>query len=169
MKASILIGTLTVLLFGLSPGLVGAAHAFSTAETGCPTLAPTSVSGTSSTVRGMLIPRGATSLLLCRYQGLNPSATARHLERERSLRDTAQIVQVTSELNTLPMPSGVIHCPMDDGSEITATFSYEHAASLTASIGLTGCRTVSRGKLVRSAGGPGGSRLIERLTSLLDA
>jgi hypothetical protein len=166
-RARVLLRTAAVLVLGSTAGLVGTAHAVSSTGAGCPALAPASISGTSVSARGVFVPRGATTLLLCRYQGLNPPATAHRLVRGRRLRTAKQIAQLAAELDALPLPTGVIHCPMDDGSEITATFGYKGAASLTASIGLTGCRTVSRGKLVRTAGGAGGSLLIERLTALL--
>jgi hypothetical protein len=131
------------------------------AAVGCPATAP---AASTVAVSGVLVPKGATTVLLCRYRGLNPAATARRLARSRLL--SSGLAQLIAEFDALPKASGVVHCPMDDGSEITATFRYP-AAAIRVDIALTGCRTVSRGRLVRSASGPAGTRLIDRLTSLL--
>jgi hypothetical protein len=56
---------------------------------------------------------------------------------------------------------------MDDGSEITATFRYPERAALTVDVGLTGCRTISRSNLTRTASGTEGTRLIDQLTALV--
>jgi hypothetical protein len=149
-------------------GLAIAAGAVETGPTGsdCPTTAPMPATGSTGSARGVLVPTGASSLLLCRYHGLNPPATAHRLERARLLTAAKQIAELTTELDALPQPSGVVHCPMDDGSEITATFDYPHTRSATVDVGLTGCRTVSRGKLIRTAGAAAGSRLIDQLAAL---
>jgi hypothetical protein len=148
-------------------GFATGANAVSTDEqgsAGCPTTAPTP--NASQPAEGLLAPKGATSVLLCRYHGLNPSTTAHHLERARLLTAANQVAQLTTELDALPRASGVTHCPMDDGSELTAVFAYPRAATATVYVGLTGCRAVSRGRLVRSAAGPAGTRLLARLSAL---
>ncbi len=134
--------------------------------TGCPSSAPTPTPVATDPVHGVLVLPGATTVLLCRYRGLNPAASAHRLERARLLTAAKQLTQLTAEFDALPQLSGVIHCPMDDGSEITALFGYARAAPATVYVGLSGCRTVSRGQLVRSASGPAGSRLIAELSAL---
>ena len=157
------------LALGATAGL-----ATGTDPAGCPTTAPTPPTPTPPTptpnashpARGVLVVKGATKILLCRYDGLNPAATAHHLERARLLTAPRQVTQLTTELDALPQVSGVMHCPMDDGSEITAMFSYPRTSAATVYVGLTGCRSVSRGRLVRSASGPAGSRLFAQLSAL---
>jgi|SRR5579862_6945741 len=134
--------------------------------TGCPELVPPTVRPTLHS-SGRLVPFGAQTLLLCRYRGLNAGAGARRLRSARLLRIRAQIEAIAALLNALPQISG-IHCPMDDGSEIVASFSYPGGARLVVQIGLTGCRTVTSTRLpVRTASGPSGARLITRLERLV--
>lgn len=137
------------------------------ATSGCAATAPTQATGSSHPGSGVLVPQGAVAVLLCRYQGLNPPATAHHLERAHLITAAARVGQLTTAFNALPRAAGVYHCPMDDGSEITATFRYRHALPAAVAVGLTGCRTVSRGNIVRTASGAAGSRLISQLSALV--
>jgi hypothetical protein len=137
------------------------------AQAGCPERSPAATSTASRAASGALVPKGATSLLLCRYHGLNPSATADRLERSRLIKADAEIAQLTAELDKLPASTGVIHCPMDDGSEIAARFEYPRQSDVSVIVGLTGCRTVSRDGLARAASGPAGTRVINQLMTLV--
>src|SRR5579862_4984692 len=106
-----------------------------------------------------LVPPGATAVLLCRYRGLNPPATAHRLVRGKVVTNTAEVKRLAAELNGLPKAHGRIACPMDDGSELVASFTYPDAAPATVSVGLTGCRMVTNGRITRSASTAAGSRL----------
>src|ERR1700722_1695203 len=104
-------------------------------------IAPTTLAASANTRE--LVPPGATQVLLCRYHGLNPASTAHRLVRGRLVTNRAEVQRLASELTALPKTRGRIACPMDDGSEIAVEFSYSHSASVTVTVGLTGCRTVS--------------------------
>lgn len=154
-------------LFAASVSAGTNAQRSGSAAVNCPSVAPKEVSSGSHSASGVLVPKGATTLLVCRYRGLNPPATAGRLARARLLTTAKRLAQLTAELDALPQSSGVVHCPMDDGSEITATFRYPQQAAVTIEVGLTGCRTVSRGNLTRTASSAAGSRLIDQLTALV--
>jgi hypothetical protein len=130
-------------------------------------IAPKPLSSTTPSSGGALVPRGATSLLLCRYHGLNPTRTARRLARARLVTSGARIGSLTAEFDSLPKLGRGILCPLDDGSEIVATFRYPRARADVVDVGLTGCRVVSNGRLSRTATGPAGMRLLAQLTVLV--
>jgi hypothetical protein len=142
-------------------------HGAHPAVPGCPAIAPKLPSATPSS-RGELVPAGATSLLLCRYHGLNPAVTARRLEGMRLVTAAPRIAQLAVELDALPkLPRGIIACPFDDGSEIVATFRYPRARADVVDVGLAGCRVVANGRLSRTAIGAAGVRLLAQLTALV--
>jgi len=114
-----------------------------------------------------LVRPAATRLLLCRYRGLNPGSTALRLRSSRLLTDRPVIASIASMLNALPRERTGIHCPMDDGSAIIATFSYPRGDERVVRIGLSGCLTVTGASPpVRTAITPGGARLIATLERL---
>jgi hypothetical protein len=133
----------------------------------CPPVAPgLAVPGAGAT--GSLVRAGARSLLLCRYRGLNPAATAHRLRASRLVTAHAEIAALTAGLNALPSLSGPVNCPLDDGSEIVATFRYAAGGDDVVRIGLTGCRLVTGRRLpVRFASGPAGQRLLAQLAALV--
>jgi hypothetical protein len=141
--------------------------ASSVASPGCSKLAPAPLTSTKPYGRGLFVPQGASSLLLCRYYGLN-AQLPRHLQRERLVTSAAPIAQLTAEVNALPpLPQG-IHCPFDDGREIVTTFRYPRRGEAVVSVGLTGCRVVSNASFAaRTATGQAGSRLLAQLTVLV--
>jgi hypothetical protein len=143
----------------------GAGRARAASE-GCAATAPATASPTHPGT-GTLVPHGANSLLLCRYRGLNPASTAHRLARARRVTATSELARLTGELDALPNAGNLVHCPMDDGSEITATFSYPRAASVVVTVDLTGCRTVGNGRVTRTAASAAGGRLIDQLTALV--
>jgi hypothetical protein len=132
-----------------------------------PRCAGTAPTLTASANRLELVPPGATQVLLCRYHGLNPATTAHRLARGKLITNAAEVKRLTKEIDGLPKTRGRIACPMDDGSEFLARFQYPHSGPTTVSVGLTGCRTVTNGRLTRSAASTAGSRLVAQLTSLL--
>lgn len=133
----------------------------------CPNLAPAPLASTKPHGRGLLVPKGATWVLLCRYRGLNSQAP-RRLERERLVTSRAQIARLTAEFDALPpLPHG-IHCPFDDGREIVTTFRYPSRGEDVVSVGLAGCEVVSNGSFPpRTATGQAGSRLLAQLMALV--
>ncbi len=99
--------------------------------------------------------------------GLHPAWPLRTGSRGEAIANAAEVTRLTKEIDGLPKAHGRIACPMDDGSELVASFEFPHSGPATVSIGLTGCRTVTNGRLTRSAAGAAGSRLVAQLTSLL--
>ena len=123
--------------------------------------------------RMRLAPRGATSIQLCRYSGLNarPPLT---LDRMRLLRAPRLIAELIGQFDRLPAPPrGAIPCPADDASQIVALLGYPHGRTVPVSVGLTGCRSVTNGTVQRTASGSGtpptfGPRLVRHLQRLLN-
>jgi hypothetical protein len=145
---------------------LAATDASARAATTCPATAPT-LTAPARPGSGALAPTGATSVLLCRYHGLNPAATAHRLSGSRLVTAKAKVSRLLTELDALPPAPRGIHCPLDDGSELTARFAYVHAAAVLVTLNLTGCRTVTNGRVSRTASGSAGSRLIEQLSALV--
>jgi hypothetical protein len=120
-----------------------------------------------------LAPRGASSIELCRYSGLNawPPLT---LDRMRLLRAAHLIAGLVGQLDRLPAPpSGATACPADDASQIVALLAYPHGRTVPVSVGLTGCRSVTNGTVQRTASGFGtpptfGPQLVRHLQHLLN-
>jgi hypothetical protein len=122
--------------------------------------------------RRTLAPAGASSILLCRYGGLNarPPLT---LDRMRLLRAPGLIKELIRQLDRLPAPpKGPTACPADDGSQIVALLGYSGGRTVPVSIGLSGCETVTNGTVARTAFGFGsppafGPQLLRHLKRLL--
>ena len=133
----------------------------------CPLIgAPTAVSarpGASTT----LVPGGASSLLLCSYRGLNPPGQAHRLVGQRLLSAPAQVAGFARQFDELRPPPPLVSCPMDDGSEVVATFLYGDAPPDPVTVGLSGCEIASNGTLTRTASLPPGPALLGRLKALV--
>jgi hypothetical protein len=114
-----------------------------------------------------LVPSGADTLLLCRYGGLNAGPNTGRLAASVTVKAAATLARLTSDFNALPRQRAGLHCPMDDGSAIIASFGYGHAAPDPVQLGLKGCRAVSNGRLTRTASSPTGHALVSLLGRLL--
>jgi hypothetical protein len=147
----------------LSLGYAGA----SSGAASCPPREPHLLVPTSKGPR-LLVRPSAASVLLCRYRGLNPQATALRLRSSRLISERAELAPIVTALNGLPTATSGFHRPMDDGSAILLRFFYAHAAVTAVRVGLTGCRTVTGPYLpLRTAVSPAGARLISKLERLL--
>jgi len=158
-----------LLLFSLvaSALALGYGSAGARATTNCPVHEPQPLIPMRKGPR-LLVRPGATSVLLCRYRGLNPRATALRLRSSRLITRHSELASVVTGLNGLSVAKGVLNCPMDDGSAILVRFSYPHRAATTVRIGLTGCRTVTGAYLpLRTAASPDGARLVAELERLV--
>ncbi len=87
--------------------------------------------------------------------------------RGKLVTDAAEVKRFVTELDGLPKLQGRVPCPMDDGSEITAGFRYARATPVAVTVGLTGCRNVSNGRLSRTAASTTGARLVDQLMRLV--
>jgi hypothetical protein len=151
----------------LACGVAAAAPAVGRASPAlCASVAPR-LAAPSGGPSGSLVRAGARSLLLCRYNGLNPAATARRLRSSRQVTAHREIAALVAELNALPSLPKLVNCPFDDGGEIVATFAYKNG-DMVVLVGLTGCRVVRGSRPpVRTAGSPGGQRLLADLAALV--
>ena len=118
--------------------------------------------------RTVLVPRGANSLLLCRYLGVNhPLQVVGTLAGSRTIRAVSTTAGLTRQFNALPQVPRFIHgCPAGDGSFILAFFRYRAAPTDPVRVDIDGCRTVTNGFLKRRAVFPPGVHLIAELRQL---
>lgn len=114
--------------------------------------------------RQRLAPARASAIRLCRYAGPNARRPFA-LIGSRVVRGGRLVSGLVGELDTLrPLPKGVISCPEDDGSQMLALLAYPSRQVVTISAGLTGCRIVTNGSVVRTASG---SQLVGQLEGLV--
>jgi hypothetical protein len=114
-----------------------------------------------------LVPAGAQGVLLCSYRGLNPPGQPHRLIAERTLTDPSEVAALTGQFDALRAAPPLVACPMNDGSEIVATFLYRQAPPDAVAVGLSGCEIVSNGHVSRTGSLPPGPALLGRLTGLI--
>jgi hypothetical protein len=162
-----------VLLLVALPALLvldaAAPAAGDTSSASCSLQLPSSIAAPPNlAARGTLVPLGARTLLLCEYGGLGAGPNSGRLAAADLVTARSSIVAVTRSFDALKNASHTtFHCPMDDGSAITATFEYPEAKADVVRLELTGCQTVSNGKLLKSAASAAGKLLVGRLRHLL--
>jgi hypothetical protein len=132
------------------------------APAGCPALPPTPAGGGPGV--GPVLSGSLAAMRLCRYGPL----PARRLEGQVVTRSHPLIASIYKGLNALlPVPAGPTMCPADIGSEILIRARYRSGKTATVTVALSGCRTVTRGRVERSAEiSPGGAALLARLERL---
>ena len=147
--------------------LAAASHAAAAASPRCALREPGVVAPAGA--QRPLVRPGAIGVLLCRYRGLNPAATALRLRSSRRLTDRSEIASITTSLDRLPREKARIACPFDDGSAILATFAYSDGAAAVVRVGLRGCQTVTGAHppARTAATTPAGARLIARLERMV--
>ena len=116
----------------------------------------------------VLVPRGANSLLLCRYLGVDhPLQVVGTLAGSRTIRAVSTITRLRRQFNELPQAPRFGHgCPAGDGSFILAFFHYRRAPADPVRVDIDGCRTVTNGFLKRRAVFPPGAHLIAELRQM---
>ena len=137
----------------------------------CAGTAPTRIAPNPwSQARAQLAPGDATSVRLCRYAGLN-GHPPRSLLRSRLITRRSAVAGLVQAFDRLPAATGTFNCPVDDGSAIVALLAYPHGRTVTISVGLRGCQSVTNGDARRTASGTNGQpgpalvAQLERLTS----
>jgi hypothetical protein len=87
-----------------------------------------------------LVPTGATSVLLCEYNVLNPPL---RLVAEQTVTNAAVVDRLTSESNSgsVPPPGTAQSCPADIGQDVDAYFVYQGKA-LWLWVDMTGCNPI---------------------------
>lgn len=163
MKGLVLVGVVALLALGVSASAGG-----KTPAAACPIQIPNTLTTPNQAARGALVPTGARSLLLCDYGGLNAGSNSGRLAASVAVSNASLIELLARSFDTLRASRGVFHCPMDDGSEITATFAYPVAAADVVRVDLTGCQTVTNGKVIKSAASAKGQALIARLQRIAE-
>ena len=119
------------------------------------------------------MPSRPTAIRLCRYSGGNDRPSGK-LVRGRLIVNRAVVIPLVREFNRLPpVPSGVIACPGDDGSEVVALFAYPHGRRVAVALKKTGCEGVTNGDFEDIADGFGraaqfGPQLVAKLQRLTE-
>lgn len=162
-RSSVAWSALATLALGFGASGPVAAAASPAAPAGCPAVAPTPAGVVLG--QGPVLSGSVVAMRLCRYGAL----PARRLEAQHLTRSHKVIADLYRQLNALvPAPAGPTSCPLDNGSEIVLLARYRSGQTAKVTIALTGCRTVTRGRVARSAefspGGPALLAHLERLT-----
>jgi len=108
--------------------------------TACPSSAPPQPQTPASNEQ-VLVPTGATSVLLCDYETLNPPLG---LNAERTITDSAMLARLTEEANSgsVPSPGTAQSCPVDLGQDVDAYFSYPTGEVLWLWVDMGGCTPI---------------------------
>ena len=101
-------------------------------------------------------PSAPRSVVLCRYRGLDSDpGRSLTLARARRLGPEPALSTIAARLNALkpwPFTGGLpTSCPADDASQVIAHFGYTSGAISAVTVGLTGCNTVTNGRIDRTA------------------
>lgn len=104
-----------------------------------------------------LVPRGAISLTVCRYNGLAGAPRSVRAVGPNKLvaagvtGDQTMIAKVTAELDAIrpTRPGAAFGCPADFGSKLLAFFAYRSRAGDVVTIDLSGCNTITNGHVRR--------------------
>jgi hypothetical protein len=118
-----------------------------------PVVAKTPVAGNS------LVPPGAVSLTVCRYNGLkgDPQSVRgikpHKLAAAGTTGNKRMIAKVTAELDGIrpTRPNARFGCPADFGTKLLAFFAYPSRRGDVVTIGLSGCNTITNGRVRRLA------------------
>jgi hypothetical protein len=133
----------------------------------CPTSDRVVPRTTVAGARRELVPARATSVLLCRYRGLNPYRKRFRLLGSGTVRAASKVAHLGAQLNALKVAGpGPIACPNDDGSLIVAYFRYRDGSRDVVRVATTGCEVVSNGPVSRSAAVAPGPHLLTELDAL---
>ena len=167
LAVAIALGLALLVVVGATTGAGATAGAVVSSVTSCPasdrTVPRTTVPGATRE----LGPVGATSLLVCRYRGLNPYRKRFRLLGSGTVRAASRLAHLALELNALKViPPGPIACPADDGSLIVAYFRYRDGSLDVVRIATTGCQDVSNGPVSRWAAVAPGPHLLTELGAL---
>jgi hypothetical protein len=88
------------------------------------------------------VPGSPTRLTITRYAGLNaprPDAAT----HSATIDNAATVQSLAREINRLPLVTGVVHCPMDDGSHLKLVFRDANGTAHHVRVGLRGCQSVT--------------------------
>ncbi len=123
----------------------------------CPSNDRTAIVAKAPAAGASLVPRGAVSLTVCRYNGLagDPRSVhgvaARKLVAAGTTGNSSMIAKVTTELDAIrPTRPGVSYgCPADFGTKLMAFFAYPSRRGDVVTVDLSGCNTITNGHVHR--------------------
>ena len=150
--------TVALALLALSGALAAAAPARADHSAGYRHVCPRHNAGGPPSplpeARTTLVPPGATSVLLCRYQGSRPSrGRAFALAWTTRIKSRAAVDDFVRDVNALPAypPGAVMSCPPDyDGSRVIGWFHYRDVRDAPVVFMLGDCRPVRNGYVLRN-------------------
>ena len=148
---------------------VAATHAAATTAP-CPTHPASTVSPNRWPPAHLkLLPPGATTLRLCRFDGYAGTSPPK-LASSSEITSTKLIAQLTHDLNALPAYLKLaLPCPMDNGAQVDVLATYRDGEHVTVDYESTGCNRVTNGDVVRIANGYRDEALAARLRRELGA
>jgi hypothetical protein len=96
----------------------------------------------------VLVPIGATEVLLCRYYGTMPSEARSYKLAGDRLGGVPLARTLAREFDELKsVPPGVYYCPSDDGAALYAFFRYKASPEESVRVELSGCTGASNVRL----------------------
>jgi hypothetical protein len=143
--------------------MLAAVASFATADTpsvvsACPASHRRALVSERAGARQTLVPPGATTLVVCRYNGLAEPGILGDpgfaLQSHGAARGQATVQRLASELNALPTPPpyGVEACPADFGTAAVAYFGYPSGPADPVTIALSGCEGLTDGYVAKDEG-----------------
>lgn len=162
-----------VLAGAVAYAIAGPALGSSTSRAVCPRLAPTAIRSSRPGAAANLAPKGAETLLLCRYDGPLGSPGTRlknrfRLVASRWLSDRLKVAALTAALDRLPRAKGSDACPSETGAAIIGFFGYRSGPTSPVRVDLTGCVIATNGHVFRLAG-LNRTTLVDALEALVHA
>lgn len=118
-----------------------------------------------ASARKELVPRGAVSLTVCRYNGMNAAGGVQPfaLLGAGVTGNHKTIARLSAELDALKPSVQNYMCPFDDGSQDVATFVYASGSGLVLTLHTKGCEYISNGHIERN---PRGKPIVQRVSAL---
>lgn len=117
--------------------------------------------------RRELVPPGAISLTVCRYNGMNASDGVPQwgLRGAGATSRRSRIARIISALDAIRPRHGAYSCPFSDASDVIAGFTYRAPPRVVVTIDTGGCNTITNGHVRRLALGRPAVALIESLAA----
>jgi hypothetical protein len=106
----------------------------------------------------LLVPRGPSSILICRYNGTHnpppinvPGKPAHGLVASALVRKRATITRIVDGLNEIPVRIGniMISCPADFDRDLLVYFGYGSGEDYVYAVDIDGCQSILSGKVTR--------------------
>jgi hypothetical protein len=146
-----------MLAFALPALIAAAIPSAPVASSVCPANDRTPIVSRAPGAGSSLVPRGAVSLTVCRYNGLpgDPQSVkgvaAHKLVAAGTTGNSSTIAKVSAKLDAMrPTRPGVAYgCPADFGTKLLAFFVYPSRSGDVVTIDLSGCNAITNGHVRR--------------------